>query len=260
MAAKKVLFLIDDTSESLKTLLFAARYFNPQTTHLTFFTPFTSENSSEPSRPSEVFRFLITSGVKEGMLSSSELNRLSDTLENFVAHVHNLDNLGKEAKSHLMSHFSFCDLIIGAPGAFDFWNTRSMNYEGRPGGLKIKLSGECCDEINRIVILNDGSDQSLGTIQEFSRLFNDTFVKTEINLLITNPEYRADDQVHIVRFLHAHFKNLAYHVLSGEEPHKLRSYLGVNDNTLILNVEGTNMPLVKKYFTGDNLARLSNIY
>lgn len=259
MAAKKILFLIDNSVSSLITLSFAAKYFKHDDVNLTFVTPFSNIEIKKPKHPSELLRFLIPNAVSSGVLSSIQLNELANAFQDSRARVISFDVEHTDCAEDLRVYLKFTDLIVAHPDAFDFWCVNDIEKSCKYGPLKITLSGNIDRSINRIVVLNDGSDYSVKAIKDFCRLLNDTFIGVELNLLSTNPGYKSHEQVFLVRFLQAHFHNLAFHVLADEEPRKLRRYLGIDHNTLILNTENANTRFVEKYFIRDNVATLSNI-
>lgn len=259
MAAKKILFLIDNSEKSIITLSFAAKYFKHKDVQVTFVTPYSGQKINEPRLPSELLLFLIPRAVSSGCLSSAQLHEITTGLQDSTAQVISFDIEDQNYVRDLSVYLKFTDLIIAHPGAFDFWSVNDIENTCKYGPLKITLSGNIDRSINRIVVLNDGSDYSIKAIKEFSRLLNDTFTGVELNLLSTEPGCKSNEQVFLVRFLQAHFNNLAFHVLADEDPGKLRRYLGIDHNTLILNTKNRNAPLVEKYFTRDNVATLSNI-
>lgn len=261
MAAKKIIFLIDKSAGSFRTLSFAARYFERKNVSLTFVTPFTGDEKGTLKSPSDLLRYMIPSAVSAGLMSGTQLHETVKLLAGVKAQVIALNPKNEEeCKRSFTMLLKYSDLMVSQSSALQYWNLQSIDHSVISGLLNITLlSGVSEMFINRIVVLNDGSDQSIKTIKEFSRLMNNTFSEVELNLLSTNSQGKANEDLFLIRFLKAHFHNIAFYPLTGEEPDKLRRYLEIDDQTLILNTENTNTSLVEKYFIRDNVATLSNI-
>jgi hypothetical protein len=259
MAAKQIIVLLDSTLESLEALNFALEYFrdSEHTVKIVFSKNELSVNSR--SEPINILPLIKTGNWPQNTVDESLIRHIIDQNDlqksNFtIDEIHHDDFC-------LSEYCQFADLVIAQNETVKRFAQNCSNKACK-GNVPVLILPNSLRKINRIILIDDGTPSSLYAIKQFCQVFDDYCMRWEVSLLDYVTRYSSKhltQQKLIVDYLKTHCSNIAVHPFTGEQPDKLRTYLNVDQNTIVVTGSNPDAELIEKYFLNVKVATIAAV-
>ncbi len=247
MATGRILVLIDGTKESLYSVDFALKYFNEGGNKIVGISLDSepedmSYSGGRAATPSELSNYNL--GAIRNKTVRDELSNILIDVTAVLESRFVLKKIHVDDQASLESEVKYSDLLITTQAGYDLlpWNEDSLDSDMKACCCPKVVIDQPIHEIENVVLLNDGSQESVYAIKNFCRFYDDTCKNKEVTLLnyMTDDQYDSDatsDLKILSSYLQTHCKNLAFISYKSESEGYLQKLLQTNKETIVAGPE-----------------------
>lgn len=259
MAAKQIIVLLDSKLESLEALNFAFEFFrdSEHTVKIVF-------SDNEPLTGSRSKPINILPLIKLGRWP---LNSVDESLIKYIIDQNQSvkSNFTIDKIHHhyfcLADYCQFADLVITQNETVKRFS-QNCSDKASKGNVPVLILPNSLTKIHRIILIDDGTQSSLYAIKQFCQVFDKYCLTWEVSLLDYVTQHSSKhltQQKMMVDYLKTHCSTIAVHPFTGEQPDKLRTYLNVDQNTVVVTGSNPDTELIEKYFLNVKIATIAAV-